>query len=136
MLIFDIFIFLKNICLCVLHFSIYYAVAHQLYSCRQEAVAIHGILQARILEKVAIPFSWGSSKSRDQTQVACIAGGFFTRWATREVAQLPPILCDAMDCKPPGSVLGILQARILEWVAISFSKRSSQPGFEPGSPAL
>ena len=88
MLIFDIFIFLKNICLCVLHFSIYYAVAHQLYSCRQEAVAIHGILQARILEKVAIPFSWGSSKSRDQTQVACIAGGFFTNWAIRE-ASLP-----------------------------------------------
>ena len=77
-LIFDILIFLKNICLCVLHFLIYYAVAHQLYSYRQEAVAIHGILQARILERVAIPFSSGSSKSRDQTQVACIAGRFFT----------------------------------------------------------
>ena len=38
------------------------------------------------------------------------------------VAQLCPTLCDPMDCSPPGSsVHGILQARILEWVAISFS---------------
>ena len=37
-------------------------------------------------------------------------------------------LCDPMDCSPPGSsVHGILQARILEWVAISFSRGSSQP---------
>ena len=36
--------------------------------------------------------------------------------------------CNPMDCSPPGSsVHGILQARILEWVAISFSRRSSQP---------
>ena len=39
---------------------------------------IHGILQARILEWVALPFSRGSSQPRDQTQVSCIAGGFFT----------------------------------------------------------
>ena len=39
-----------------------------------------------------------------------------------------PTLCDPMDCSPPGSsVHGILQARILEWVAISFSRGSSQP---------
>ena len=37
-------------------------------------------------------------------------------------------LCDLMDCSPPGSsVHGILQARILEWVVISFSRVSSQP---------
>ena len=36
--------------------------------------SLHGILQARILERVAIPFSRGSSWSRDQTQVSCIAG--------------------------------------------------------------
>ena len=37
-------------------------------------------------------------------------------------------LCDSMDCSLPGSsVHGILQARILEWVAISFSRRSSRP---------
>ena len=46
---------------------------------------VHGILQARIVEWVAFPFSKGSSQPRDQTQVSCIAGGFFTSWATREV---------------------------------------------------
>ena len=40
----------------------------------------HGILQARILEWVAFPFSKGSSQHREQTQ----AGGFFTSWATTE----------------------------------------------------
>ena len=39
---------------------------------------VHGILQARILEWVAVPFSRGSSQPRDQTQVSHIAGGFFT----------------------------------------------------------
>ena len=38
----------------------------------------HGILQARTLEWVAIPFSRGSSQPRDRAQVSCIAGGFFT----------------------------------------------------------
>ena len=41
------------------------------------------------------------------------------------VAQLCPTLCDPMDCSPQGSsVHGILQARILEWVAMPFSKGS------------
>ena len=44
-----------------------------------------GILQARILEWVAIPFSRGSSELRDQTQVSHNVNGFFTIWATREV---------------------------------------------------
>ena len=44
------------------------------------------------------------------------------------ITQSCPALCDPMDCSPPGSsVGGILQARILEWVAISFSRGSSQP---------
>ena len=47
-----------------------------------------GILQARILEWVAVPFSRGSSQLRDQTQVFHIAGWFFTSWATWE-AQIP-----------------------------------------------
>ena len=43
-------------------------------------------------------------------------------------AQLCPALCKPTDCSPPGSsVHGILQARILEWVAVSPSRRSSQP---------
>ena len=45
---------------------------------------VHGILQARILEWVAIPFSRGSFWSKDQTGVSCIAGRFFTIWTTRE----------------------------------------------------
>ena len=45
-----------------------------------------------------------------------------------EVSQSCPTLCDPMDCSLPGSsVHGIFQARILEWAAISFSRRSSQP---------
>ena len=43
-----------------------------------------GIRQARILELVAMLSSRVSSQLRDRTQVACIAGGFFTIWATRE----------------------------------------------------
>ena len=47
-------------------------------------IVVHRILQARILEWAAFPFSRGSSQPRDQSQVSCIAGGFFTSWATRE----------------------------------------------------
>ena len=44
------------------------------------------------------------------------------------VTQSCPTLCDPMDCSPPGSsVHGTFQARILEWVAISFSRGSSRP---------
>ena len=46
---------------------------------------VYGILQARILEWVAFPFSTGSSRPRDGTQVSRIAAGFFTSRATREV---------------------------------------------------
>ena len=48
------------------------------------------------------------------------------KWS--EVTQLRPTLCDPTDCSLPGSSIhGIFQARTLEWVAISFSRRSSQP---------
>ena len=64
--------------------------------------SVPGILQARILEWVAISFS-----------NACMHA---------KLLQLCPTLCNPMDSSPPGfSVPGILQARILEWVAISFS---------------
>ena len=45
---------------------------------------VHGILQARIMEWVAIFFSRGSSQPRDQTWISCITGGHFTVCATRE----------------------------------------------------
>ena len=47
-------------------------------SLRPMDYTVHGILQAIILGWVAFPFSKGSSQPRDQTQVSCIAGGFFT----------------------------------------------------------
>ena len=55
-----------------------------LMDCSSPGSSVHGILQARILEWGAIPFSRGSSWPRDRTQVSCIAGRFFTVWATRE----------------------------------------------------
>ena len=73
--------------------------------------SVHGILQAKTLEWVAIPLSRGSSQPRDQTWVACTAGRFFTIWATREALFTPCmqacqhaeslqsclILCDPVD---------------------------------------
>ena len=75
------------------HFSLYtcYVLAAQSrltlcdpVDCSTPGSSIHGILQVRILEWVATPFSRRSSQSREQTQVSCIAGGFFTIWTTRE----------------------------------------------------
>ena len=88
--------------------------------------SVCGILQARILEWVAMSSSRGSCAS------PALAGRFFTTIATWEVQkcivaaakslQSCPTLCDPIDSSPPGSpVPGILQARTLEWVAIFFS---------------
>ena len=53
------------------------------------------------------------------------------------VTQSCSTLCDPMDCSLPGpSVHGILQVRILEWIAISFSRGLPDPGIKVGSPAL
>ena len=57
-----------------------------------------------------------------------------------QVAQSCPTLCESMDCSLPGSIHEIFQARILEWVAISFSRGSSRlredtlPSEPPGKP--
>ena len=59
---------------------------------------VHGILQARILEWVALPFSRGPSQPRDWTQVSCIAGGFFTSWATWEAQGRKRILEEGFVC--------------------------------------
>ena len=66
-------------------------------------VACKALLQARILEWVAVPFSRGSSQTRDWTQVFCTAGGFFYCLSHQE------------------------SSRILEWVAYPFSRGSSRP---------
>ena len=108
--------------------------------CSPPGFSVRGTLQARILEWVAMPSSRGSSWSRDWTCVSCFlhCRWILYHWATREahrwneieseVAQSCPTLCNLVDCSLPGSsVHGILQARILEWVAISSSRGSSQP---------
>ena len=51
--------------------------------CSPPGCSVHGILQARILEWVAAPFSRRLSQPRDQTQVSCIAGRCFTIWVTQ-----------------------------------------------------
>ena len=53
------------------------------------------------------------------------------------VTQLCLNLCDPLDCSPPGSsVYRILQARILEWVALPSPRDLPDPGIKPRSPAL
>ena len=95
--------------------------------CSPPGSSVHGILQARILEWAAIFSSKGSSQPRDWICISYTAGGFFTIWAIREAPsakslQSCPTLCDLIDGSPPGfPVPGILQARTLEWAAISFS---------------
>ena len=103
--------------------------------------SIHGIFPARVLEWISVYFSSGSSWCRDWTRVSHIAGRRFTIWATwealsewlgevkwSEVAQSCPTLCNPVNCSLPGSsVHRIFQARVLEWVVLSFSRGSSQP---------
>ena len=60
---------------------------HGLYICDSTDYTARGILQARILEWVDIPFSRESSQPRDQTQVSHIAGRLFTSWDTREAQE-------------------------------------------------
>ena len=85
--------------------------------------SVHGILQARILERVAMPSSSQSSQPRHRTQVSHMAGGFFTFWATREAQEYwrgwpisspgelphpgiklgsPALQVDSLPAKPPG----------------------------------
>ena len=83
--------------------------------CSPPGSSVPRILQAKILEWLVIPFSKGSSQPRDQTQVSFAAKSL----------QSCPTMCDPIDSSPPGSsVCEIFQARILEWVAISFSQVS------------
>ena len=80
--------------------------------CNPMDYTVHGILQARILEWVAFPFSRGSSEPRDWTQVSRTEGGFFTSWASREAQEY----WSGQPIPSPGDL--------------------PDPGIEPGSPAL
>ena len=99
--------------------------------------SIHGIFQARILKWVAMPSSRGPLWPRAWTHfpcISCTAHRFFTSEPPGNlckicvlVTQSCPTLCDPIHYSPPGSSNhGISQARILGWIAISFSRRSSQ----------
>ena len=61
-------------------------------NCSPPGSSVHGFLQARILEWVAIPFSRGSSQARDQIWVSCIAGRCFTIWASREIQYVDKVV--------------------------------------------
>ena len=65
------------------------------------------ILQARILEWVAFPFSRGSSQPRDQTQVSCIAGRGFILWATREAQSEEELKSLLMKVKVESEKVGL-----------------------------
>ena len=56
--------------------------------CNPMDYTVHGILQVRIQEWVAFPFSRGSSQPRDRTQLSHLEGRFFTNWATREAQNM------------------------------------------------
>ena len=95
--------------------------------------SVHGILQARILEWLAISSTRVSSWPRDRAHDSCIVGSFFTSEPQGKPHRhvllllllsrlLCPTLCDPLDSSPPGSAVPvILQERTLEWIAISFS---------------
>ena len=68
----------------ILLISVKWKLLSGVWLCDPMDYTVHGILQARILEWAAFPFSRGSSQPRDQTQVSHIVGGFFTSGATRE----------------------------------------------------
>ena len=99
--------------------------------CGLPGSSVHGILQERILEWVAMPSSRESLWYRDRACISggsCIVGGFFiTAAAAAKSLQSCPTLCDPIDGNPPGSTVpGILQARTLERVAFSFSNAWKQ----------
>ena len=85
--------------------------------CSPPGFSVHGIFQGRIWKQPRCPLTDEWIKN----------GGTYIQWniaaaAAAESLQSCPILCDPIDGGPPGSpVPGILQARTLEWVAISFS---------------
>ena len=100
-------------------------------SCSPPASSVHGILQARILQWGAIPFSGGSFQPWDWTWVSCIAGRFFTVWATTEHVRhsncwksYPRILHESRDKKETWwqwssefPLTHLLFARSLSWTS-------------------
>ena len=80
--------------------------------------SVHEILQARILEWVAIPFSKRSSQPVDQTQVSCIAGRFLTFWATREAPSPPYLILKTSDKSLQQINAFIIGSLIISWALV------------------
>ena len=77
---------------------------------------VHGILQATVLEWVAVPFCRGSSQPRNWTQISRIAGGFFTSWATRE----------ALNCWYASDISWKSEASaVVQWLEIYLSMKGT-----------
>ena len=83
--------FKDGMCVCVLPTQWCPAICDPI-DCSLLGCSVHGILQGRIPEWVAISISRGPSWPRDQTQVSCVAGRFFTVWATRDAHVLGRML--------------------------------------------
>ena len=96
--------------------------------------SVHGILQVRLPEWVAIPFFRVSFShimsflvTYNLLDLNCTLPDTRMKESESEVAQSCPTLCNPMDCSLSGSSIhGIFQARVLEWIAISFSRGSSR----------
>ena len=121
-------------CVCVCVCAQFYLTLCNPRDCSPPGFSVYGIFQARILEWVAISSFRGSSNPGIEPAslaTPALAGVLFTTappgkpvvQVKATVAQSCPALCDPMDC----TVHGLLQARILEWVAGPFSRGSSQP---------
>ena len=106
--------------------------------CSPPGSSVHGISQAGMLEWVAIPVSRGIFLTQELSPGLLHSRRILYHLSHYgkvcydynididiEVAQSCPTLCDPMDCSL--QVHGIFQARVLEWVAISFCRRSSRP---------
>ena len=110
--------------------------------CDPTDYTVHGILQAKILECVAFPFSKRSSQSRDWTQVSLIAGEFFTSWATRKAQEYrsgqpfpspgglpnpgmeprsPTLRVDSLPAEPQGKPrnTGVCSLSLLQWIFLT-----------------
>ena len=90
------------------YFSVWKSVSCS--DCSLPGSCVHGILQTRILEWVAYPFSRGSSQPRDWTQVSCIAGRFFTIWATRKLFKVPAAMFGELGLSVRRSVASLLRS--------------------------
>ena len=82
--------------------------------------SVCGILQARILQWVAIPFSRGASQPKAWNCISCVAGGFLTIWATREAWELPRTVDSqaASRTLPGRSYLGFNQPARWHWCTL------------------